>query len=107
MVRVTAVLEARLLGEGDWIAATAICELCRLDLDAVRELAALGVVTPRDIAGQWQLPATALPRLQIAARLMRDLGVNASGAALAVELLEAQRELERRIRQLERLAADY
>jgi hypothetical protein len=48
-----------------------------------------------------------LPRLQIAARLMRDLGVNASGAALAVELLEAQRELERRIRHLERLATDY
>jgi len=73
----------------------------------VRELAALGVVTPREAQGQWLLPATALPRLQIAARLMRDLGVNASGAALAVELLEAQRELERRIRHLERLATDY
>ena len=48
MVRVTAVLEARLLGESDWIAAAAMCELCRLDLEAVRELAALGVVTPRD-----------------------------------------------------------
>jgi chaperone modulatory protein CbpM len=107
MVRVTAVLEARLLGEGDWIAAAAMCELCRLDFEAVRELAALGVVTPREAQGQWQLPATALPRLQIAARLMRDLGVNASGAALAVELLEAQRELERRIRHLERLATDY
>jgi HAMP domain-containing protein len=38
---------------------------------------------------------------------MRDLGVNASGAALAVQLLEAQRELESRLRRLERLAADY
>jgi hypothetical protein len=38
---------------------------------------------------------------------MRDLGVNASGAALAVELLEARRELERRLRHLERLVADY
>jgi chaperone modulatory protein CbpM len=107
MVRVTSVFEARLLGEGDWIAVAAICDLCRLDLDAVRELAALGVVTPREAQGQWQLPATALPRLQIAARLMRDLGVNASGAALAVELLEAQRELERRMHHLERLAGDY
>jgi len=30
-----------------------------------------------------------------------------SGAALAVELLEAQRELERRLRHLERLVTDY
>jgi hypothetical protein len=38
---------------------------------------------------------------------MHDLGVNVSGAALALELLEAQRELERRIRSLEHLASDY
>jgi HAMP domain-containing protein len=38
---------------------------------------------------------------------MRDLDVNVSGAVLAVELLEAQRALERRIRDLERLARDY
>ena len=46
----------------------------------------------------------ALPRLAMAGRLMRDLGVNVSGAALAVELLEAQRNLERQIRHLQRLA---
>jgi hypothetical protein len=38
---------------------------------------------------------------------MRDLGVNVSGAALAVELIEAQRALERRIRQLESRDAGY
>ena len=109
MVRLTTqVLEAHVLGEGDWIAATEICQLCRLDLDAVLELSALGVVSSRQQSpGEWQLPATALPRLRVVGRLMHDLGVNASGAALAVELLEAQRELERRLRHLERLVADY
>ena len=111
MVRVTQVsqvLEAHVLGEGDWIAATEICELCRLDLEAVLELAAFGVVSSRERGpGEWQVPATALPRLRVVGRLMRDLGVNASGAALAVELLEAQRELEARLRRLERLAGDY
>ena len=108
MVRVTQLLEARLLGEGDWIAASEICQLCRMDLDAVLELAALGVMSSRErVPGEWQVPATALPRLRVVGRLMRDLGVNVSGAALAVELLEAQRELETRLRHLERLVADY
>jgi chaperone modulatory protein CbpM len=98
--------QAQLVGEADWIEASEICRLCRLELDAIIELAELGLVSPRGYAPeQWQLPAHALPRLVVAGRLMRDLGINVSGAALAVELLEAQRDLERRIRRLERLAA--
>ena len=102
MARVTtAVLEAHVLGEGDWIAAAEVCELCRIDLAAVHELAALGLTPARqEVPDKLQVPATALPRLRIASRLMRDLGVNASGAVLALELLE-------RIRHLERLAGDY
>lgn len=96
--------EAKLVGEADWLAASEICRLCRLELGVVIELAELGVISPRGYAPeQWQLPATALPRLAVAGRLMRDLGINVSGAALALELLEAQRDLERQIRRLERL----
>lgn len=108
MVRVTQVLEAHVLGEGDWIAGAEICEICEIDAEALRELAALGAVATRESApGRWELAATALPRLRVAARLMRDLGVNVSGAALALELLETQRELESRILKLERLVRDY
>jgi chaperone modulatory protein CbpM len=97
-------LEAHLLGEGDWIGTTEICQICRIELTAVVELADLGIVSPRGYGpDQWQFPATALPRLLTVGRLMRDLGVNASGAALAVELLEEQHDLERRLRRLERL----
>ncbi len=102
MVRVmTTVLQAQVLSEGDWIAATQVCQLCHLDLAAVLELADLGVIAPRRAGEDWQVPATQLPRLRIVGRLMHDLGVNVSGAALAVELLEARRALERRIRALE------
>ena len=108
MTGVTHRLEAHVLGEGDWIGATEICRLCWLDLGAVMELAELGVVAPRGtVPDEWQIAATALPRLRVIGRLIRDLGVNVSGAALALELLEAQRELERRIHTLERLSSDH
>jgi chaperone modulatory protein CbpM len=104
MVRVTnQVLEAHVITEGDWIEVTEICQLCRIDPDAVRELGELGVVLARETHAGWQVAAAALPRLRIVGRLMRDLGVNVSGAALAVELIEARRALERRIRDLESL----
>ena len=68
----------------------------------------LGVVAPRGtVPDEWQIAATALPRLRVIGRLIRDLGVNVSGAALALELLEAQRELKRRIRTLEHLSSDH
>jgi chaperone modulatory protein CbpM len=102
MVRVTTtVFEAHVLGDGDWIAAAEVCQLCNIDLQAVREFAELGFVTPREsLPGEWQVPATLLPRLRVVSRLMHDLGVNASGAVLAIELLE-------RIHELERLAGDH
>lgn len=106
MGQVTEITTAQVLTDSDWIAVTEICRVCRIDAGAVNELAELGLVSPRGSQpAEWEFPATVLPRLRVVGRLMRDLGLNASGAALAVELLEAQRELERQIRQLERLVA--
>jgi chaperone modulatory protein CbpM len=106
MAQVTKIMTAQVLGDGDWIALTEICRVCRIEAGAVHELAELGVLSPRGSApAEWEFPATALPRLRVVGRLMRDLGINASGAALAVELLEVQHALERQIRRLERLAA--
>jgi len=100
----TTVPDARLLGEGDWIAVTEVCRVCLIDMSAVVELVELGIVVSRGASpDEWLVPAASLPRLRVAGRLMRDLGVNVTGAALAVELLEARGELERRIRRLERL----
>jgi|SRR5581483_1496900 len=96
-------LQAHLLDDGDWIGASEICQLCRIELTTVVELADLGVISPRGyVPEQWQFPASELSRLRTAGRLMRDLGLNVSGAALAVELLEEQHHLERRLRRLER-----
>ncbi|HZO23992.1 MAG TPA: chaperone modulator CbpM [Steroidobacteraceae bacterium] len=99
--------DTRVLGETDWIAASEVCQLCLIDLTVIVELVELGVVASRGRAPEeWLLPALSLPRLRVAGRLMRDLGVNVTGAALAIELLESQHRLERRIRHLERLAQE-
>ena|SRR5581483_12025385 len=104
MSDVTEIHAVRLVGDADWMAATELCRLCRLDLAVVVELAELGLISPRGGSpDEWQFPAKTLPRLAMAGRLMRDLGINVNGAALAVELLEAQRDLERQLRRLERL----
>jgi chaperone modulatory protein CbpM len=104
MSQVAKITAGQVLTDSDWITVTEICRVCRIEAEAVHELAELGLVSPRGSApGEWEFPATELPRLRIVGRLMRDLGINASGAALAVELLEVQRTLERQIRQLERL----
>lgn len=99
MMDATERLQAQIIGEREWLDLTEICRVCRIEREQLLELAELGVVMPRGPEPeQWQLPAEDLPRLRIAGRLMRDLGVNVSGAALAVELLEVQHDLERRVR---------
>jgi chaperone modulatory protein CbpM len=107
MARVMQLLEARVVGEGDWIAASEICQMCRIEQSALLELADLGVVAGRHTYTGWQVAASALPRVRVAGRLMRDLGINVSGAALALELLEARQALESRIRDLERLTGGH
>jgi chaperone modulatory protein CbpM len=96
-------IETQVLAEGDWLSVTQVCRASQIDAAVVVELAELGLVCPRgNEPEEWQLSARELARLRTAARLIRDLGVNVSGAALAVELLEARRELETRLRALER-----
>jgi chaperone modulatory protein CbpM len=97
-------LQAQIVGEREWLGVAEICRVCLLEREQLLELAELGVIMPRGAAPeQWQLPAEDLPRLRVAGRLMRDLGVNVSGAALAVELLDVQHDLERRVRILSQI----
>ena len=103
MTTVTTTFEAQVSSDGEWLSVTQVCRASQIDFDVVIELAELGLVTPRGSEPQeWQVSARELVRLRTAARHMRDLGVNVTGAALAVELLEARRELEVRLRALER-----
>jgi chaperone modulatory protein CbpM len=70
-----------------------LCRICRLERRKVVELVVENVIEP---AGEdpehWRFTGTAVTRVQVAARLTRDLGINTAGAALALDLLD---EIER------------
>lgn len=65
--------------------------LCRVESRWVVALVDEGAIEPAEGGGppEWRFGGDAVVRVQRAARLMRDLGVNAPGAALALELMEA------------------
>jgi len=62
----------------------------------VEQLVRIGVVDPHPDHPSYFRPGSTL-RVRAAARLRRDLGVNAPGAALILELVDRIEELERRL----------
>jgi chaperone modulatory protein CbpM len=62
----------------------------------VVELVACGLLEPAGgPAGDWRFTGTSLGVARRALRLMEDLGLNAPGAAVAIELLDRIERLER------------
>jgi chaperone modulatory protein CbpM len=82
-------LTGELLEEEMELTLAELCRVCRLPKERVVELVDEGVVEPlgRDPAA-WRFRAVCVRRVRCAGRLQVDLGVNAAGAALALELLE-------------------
>ena len=70
-----------------------LCQICRLERRQVIELVVENVVEP---AGEdpehWRFTGSEVTRVQVAARLSRDLGLTVPGVALALDLLD---EIER------------
>ena len=73
-----------------------VCRLFAVERQWVVELIEQGVFESRP-AVEPRFGGAALRRVRIAARLRRDLGVNAAGTALAIELMERIDELEREL----------
>jgi chaperone modulatory protein CbpM len=70
-----------------------LSEVCGVKRELVVQMVEEGVIEPaREEDPEWLFHGSSLVRAQTALRLVRDLGVNWPGAALALDLLE---ELER------------
>ncbi|MGH8194709.1 MAG: chaperone modulator CbpM [Woeseiaceae bacterium] len=72
---------------------TEFSQACGVKMELVVEMVDEGVIEPaRAEDPEWHFHGPSLVRAQAALRLVRDLGVNWPGAALALDLLE---ELDR------------
>jgi chaperone modulatory protein CbpM len=93
------VLQAQLLADDDWLRIDEICVRLSVEQDCIVELVELGALDP-SAGGEpaaWVFPRRELPRVLAMTRLVADLGVNLTGAAIIVELVEERRRLLARL----------
>ena len=97
------ILEARLLDETTSLHVDELCARLCVERHWIVELVELGALEPRGGAepSAWAFPLADVPRVRAMTRLVEDLGVNLSGAALIVELVEERRRLLAQLRQWE------
>ena len=79
-----------------------LCNACELSEEQIVELVDQGVIAPlgHDPVN-WRFQGISLYRVRLTRNLQRDLGVNAPGAALALDLLEELQQLRARLRRFE------
>ncbi|MDH3762991.1 MAG: chaperone modulator CbpM [Gammaproteobacteria bacterium] len=98
----TKLLSGDLIGEDEAITLAQLCRACELSEEEIIQLVDQGIIEPMGPEpAEWRFVSVSLRRVRITRNLQRDLGVNAPGAALALELLEEIEELRSRLRQLE------
>jgi chaperone modulatory protein CbpM len=75
-----------------------LCRACRADTDEVLMLVDAGVLEPMGSEpADWRFGGASLRRAHVALRLARDLGIEPSGLALVLDLLDEIDSLRRRL----------
>ncbi len=79
-----------------------LCRFCHADEAWVIELVEYGVLEPKGArVDSWQFRGPNIVRAKKARRLNRDLGINAAGVAMVIELLEERDQMRRRLSRYE------
>ena len=96
------ILSGMLMDEECSLTLAELSRACAMHAEWVMELVEEGIIEPygQDLT-QWRFTPQALYRARTVRNLQRDLGVNLSGAALALELLEEIEALRARLRRFE------
>jgi chaperone modulatory protein CbpM len=89
-------LTGEILEESSALSVSELTRLIAVEERHIVEWVQEGVINVLEIdAAEWRFSGAQLRRARIALRLERDLGVNAAGVALALELLEELEQLRR------------
>lgn len=92
------VLAGQLMDDDAVLSLDELCRLCDAPADWIREMVEEGILDPQTGPGaDWFFTGACLYRARVVTRLQRDLGVNLSGAAVALELIEEIRRLRARL----------
>jgi chaperone modulatory protein CbpM len=89
-------LRGEFLADDDWLRIDEICVRLSVEQQWIIELVELGALDPRGDGNEpaaWLFSRRELPRVLAMTRLVSDLGVNLTGAAIIVELVEERRRL--------------
>ena len=91
------VLRGTVLDEEGDFTLDQLCRICRQRAEAIVTMVEEGVLDPKgEDPTTWRFPGTSVTHVRIVVRLQRDLGVNLSGAALVIELLDRLARLRAR-----------
>lgn len=75
-----------------------ICEACNISIEELVDYVAEGLVDPVGRRPtEWRFHGVTLQRIRFAKNVQQDLGVNAAGAALALDLLQEISRLKRKL----------
>jgi len=66
-----------------------LCQICDSSVEQITEIVEEGIVDPQGAdSDSWLFHGMSVGRVRFVLRMERDLGVNAAGSALVMELLE-------------------
>lgn len=93
---------AHIVEEGEELSLAQVCAGCNVSVEWVVDLVREGGLAPRGRdPRRWRFAASTVARINRARRLHRDLGLNAAGLAVTLDLLDEIDRLRRRIARLE------
>jgi chaperone modulatory protein CbpM len=93
------VLSAEILEIDLELSLAQLCEACGVEDDDIVLLVEAGILEPSgDSISHWRFAGASLQRARRALRLQQDLGLNAAGAALALDLIDEMNRLREELR---------
>ncbi len=96
------VLNGLLLDDECMLSLGELSRACSMHAEWVMELVDEGILEPTEVeVAHWRFSAPELIRARTVMHLQRDLGINLSGAALVLDLLDEIQELRQRLHHLD------